>query len=392
MDGISESAPLASVGPATAARPADAPPFWPAFLLAFAATCISVGVMWDISWHETIGRDTFWTPAHLTVYLGGILGGCTGGWLAVKHTFLAGPEERGASIRVFGARAPLGAWMAIWGALAMITSAPFDNWWHNAYGLDVKILSPPHTLLALGILGIAFGALFLVLARQNRLGDGRGSGLVVYVGGLFLVQASIFIMECTFPNMQHAPLFYKVCVMAYPVRLVMWGRATRMSWPATRMALIYMFITCLMVWILPLFPGQPKLAPIYNPVTHMVPPPFPLLLVVPALAVDLVLQKWGGTTGWRRIRAAALLAGVFVVTLFLTQWFFSEFLLSPHAENWFFAGNRVWAYQDSIGKWNTEFWDTDWHPVRNLAVILAWAVGACWIGLMLGNWMRKVQR
>ena len=39
----------------------------------------------------------------------------------------------------------------------MITSAPFDNWWHEAYGLDVKILSPPHMLLAAGIFDSAFG-------------------------------------------------------------------------------------------------------------------------------------------------------------------------------------------------------------------------------------------
>jgi len=32
----------------------------------------------------------------------------------------------------------------------MLTSAPFDNWWHNAYGLDVKIVSLPHSILALG--------------------------------------------------------------------------------------------------------------------------------------------------------------------------------------------------------------------------------------------------
>ena len=30
----------------------------------------------------------------------------------------------------------------------MLTSAPFDNWWHDAYGLDVKIISPPHMFLA----------------------------------------------------------------------------------------------------------------------------------------------------------------------------------------------------------------------------------------------------
>src|SRR3984957_2614354 len=216
MDGISESTQLASTKPATEWRVA-APPFWPGLILAFAATCITVGIMWDISWHETIGRDTFWTPAHLTIYLGGVLGGCVGGWLAIKHTFLAGPAERAASVRIFGARAPLGAWVAIWGAIAMITSAPFDNWWHNAYGLDVKIISPPHSVLGLGMFGISFGALLLVLTRQNRLQDGHGSGLFVYVSGIFLVMGGVFVMEYTFPNMQHAALFYEVCAAQFPL-------------------------------------------------------------------------------------------------------------------------------------------------------------------------------
>src|SRR5580658_10773199 len=135
-----ESKPAAFMTPGTQA-PGGAPAFWPGFLLAFAACCITLGIMWDISWHETIGRDTFWTPAHMLIYLGGALGGCVGGWLAIQATFLAGPAQRGASVRVFGARAPLGAWIAIWGAAAMLTSGPFDNWWHNAYGLDVKIIS-----------------------------------------------------------------------------------------------------------------------------------------------------------------------------------------------------------------------------------------------------------
>ena len=41
------------------------------------ATSIILGVLWDISWHRTIGRDTFWTPAHMAIYLGGVLGGLT---------------------------------------------------------------------------------------------------------------------------------------------------------------------------------------------------------------------------------------------------------------------------------------------------------------------------
>jgi hypothetical protein len=44
----------------------------------------------------------------------------------------------------------------------MVTSAPFDNWWHQAYRLDVKILSPPHVLLILGLLAIRFGVVVLI--------------------------------------------------------------------------------------------------------------------------------------------------------------------------------------------------------------------------------------
>ena len=68
---------------------------------------------------------------------------------------------------MWGFRGPLGAWVTIWGSLGMLTSAPFDNWWHEAYGVDVKILSPPHTVLALGMFGIVLGALMLVLREQN---------------------------------------------------------------------------------------------------------------------------------------------------------------------------------------------------------------------------------
>src|SRR5205809_557721 len=50
---------------------------------------ICIGILWDISWHRTIGRDTFWTPAHIAIYLGGLLGGLSCGWLILRMTFLA---------------------------------------------------------------------------------------------------------------------------------------------------------------------------------------------------------------------------------------------------------------------------------------------------------------
>jgi hypothetical protein len=379
--------------------PESVPAFWPSFLLAVAATSITLGIMWDISWHETIGRDTFWTPAHMAIYLGGVLGGCVSGWLAFQCTFLAGPAARDAAVRIFGARAPLGAWVSMWGALAMITSAPFDNWWHDAYGLDVKIISPPHTVLGLGMFAMVFGALLLVLTRQNWLENGEGSGLFIYVGGLFVVMAAVFVLEYTFPNQQHAALFFQVCSVTFPFRMVCLGRAARTSWPVTRVAAVFMLIECLMLWILPLFPAQPKLAPILNPVTHMVPLPFPLLLIFPAVAVDLVLRWCGGATGWRRVAAALLLAAVFLAIFVPVQWFFSEFMISPRADNWFFAGNRVWSYGSTRGEWTTRFWrvnpagaDANLLTLRALLVALTLGAATSWLGLLLGGWMRKVRR
>src|SRR5690349_8812669 len=93
---------------------------WTLSAMLFGSTSIVVGLIWDISWHMTIGRDTFWTPAHMATYLGGVLAGISGGWLALKTTFAGTPEERDTAVRFWGFRAPLGAWIAIWGAFAML--------------------------------------------------------------------------------------------------------------------------------------------------------------------------------------------------------------------------------------------------------------------------------
>src|SRR5882672_10760718 len=130
---------------------------WHCRAIVLAATCILIGIVWDISWHSTIGRDTFWTPAHICIHIGGTLGGLVSGWLILRTTFAGSAADKAAAVRLWGFYGPLGAWVTVWGALAMLTSAPFDDWWHNAYGLDVKILSPPHTVLALGMWATVLG-------------------------------------------------------------------------------------------------------------------------------------------------------------------------------------------------------------------------------------------
>src|SRR5215470_20134385 len=43
---------------------------WYVWCSAIAVTSTAVGLYWDISWHTSIGRDTFWTPAHLCIHFG----------------------------------------------------------------------------------------------------------------------------------------------------------------------------------------------------------------------------------------------------------------------------------------------------------------------------------
>lgn len=374
---------------------------WYFKLLVFGATCIPIGVLWDISWHSAIGRDTFWTPAHIVTYMGGLIPGLVCGWLALKTHFWGTPEEQAAAVSFLGLRAPLGAWIAIWGCFTMLLSAPFDDWWHNTYGLDVQILSPPHAVLALGMFHVALGVLLLMLSIQNRSDAAGGQVLFIYTGGVMLLMAAIFLTERSFPNQQHTAGFYKACAITYPLYLVTLGRASKLRWAATIVAAIYMGGVLLMMWILPLFPAEPKLAPIYNPVERMVPPAFPLLLVVPALGIDLTLRTLGSRSGWLRDTFVALLIAVVFLALFLpTQWWFSKFMLSPAADNWFFAAGDWVPYSSRPGSWINEFWGVDPDAPRRFdpltakqllrAGILAFISAR--IGLAFGAWMSRVKR
>jgi hypothetical protein len=366
------------------------------------ATSIVVGILWDISWHRTIGRDTFWTPAHMAIYLGGLLGGLTCGWLVLRTTFFSDSKSREGAVKLWGFRGPLGAWVTIWGSFAMVISAPFDNWWHEAYGLDVKILSPPHTVLAMGMWGIVLGALMLVLREQNLAPPDQpapGRKLFLYAAGLLVTMASVFLIEYSWPNQQRTRTFYQMSAAAFPVYLLGMARASTTRWGATWIALVYMAVTALMAWILPLFPGQPRLGPIYNPVESFVPLPFPLLLVVPAVAIDLLRGWVGHGRGWRRDWLLVFLCGTAFLGLFLvTQWFFSAFLISPLAQNWFFAADRHWGYGEHLGDWRLKFWSETsprWNPpltAKGLLIAFGLSLAACRVGLWLGNWMSKVRR
>ena len=60
---------------------------WYVWCSVAAVTFAMVGTTWDISWHQSIGRDTFWTPAHIAIHLCGVLAGISCGYLVLSTTF-----------------------------------------------------------------------------------------------------------------------------------------------------------------------------------------------------------------------------------------------------------------------------------------------------------------
>jgi hypothetical protein len=371
---------------------------WHVSAVLTASFCVLIGVLWDISWHQSIGRDTFFSPPHVAIYLGGVMAGISCGLQVLRISFAGSPAEHAASVRYWHYfRGPLGAWVAIWGALAMITSAPFDDWWHNAYGLDTKILSPPHALLAAGIGAINVGALLLVTPLQNRSDAARQRALARLCAvsfGLVLLMVAIIVSEYHYRVYMHGTRFYRVAAIAFPVVLAAAAVAIRMRWPATAVAAVYGAVTLGMMWILPLFPAEPMLAPIHQQVTHMVPPSFPLLLIVPAFLMDVLVRRFGGVR--RDTLLAVVIGAVFVLSFMAVQYPFASFLMSDGAQNPIFAGNNF-PYQ--VAK-TTYYFRRLFLPedanaadfVRGAAAAVVYAMLSARVGLAWGRWLQRVER
>jgi hypothetical protein len=353
-------------------------------------SCILIGGYWDISWHMTVGRDSFWTPAHIAIQLGGIIAGSCGAYLIIATT-LGRTKLDEVSVRVWGFRGPLGAFVAVWGAAAMVISAPFDNWWHAAYGLDVKILSPPHAVLTLGILMVATGGVLLILAPLNRSAKrtAKLEWMLLVVSGEVLVLGMTAILEHTFSSNLHNADAYRAMAIVAPLLLLQFGRVSSHRWATTLIAGFYTAFMAGMVWLFPLFSAEPKLGPVYQPITHFIPLEFPMLVIAPAFAIDLIRPH---VETWPRHLRALVFGPLFVAVLLAAEWPFADFLMSEHARNWVFGAH----YQPY-------FMQPHWYEAQHAFMpeadfaggIVQAVVAACvasYLGLVLGDAMRRAKR
>ena len=354
-------------------------------------SCILAGTYWDISWHMSIGRDSFWTPAHIAIQIGGITAGLGGAILVFATTFRKDAPLRASSVGVWGFRGPLGAFLGAWGAATMVVSAPFDNWWHNAYGLDVKILSPPHAVLTTGILAVAFAGVLLCVATTNRATGAdrnRLSWFVMVLGGEVLVLSMIAVLEETFRSNLHRAEAYRAVSVTVPLVLVAFGRATDQRWAGTMLATFYTVFMAAMVWLFPLFPCEPKLGPVYQHITHFIPLEFPLLLIAPAIVIDvlrarIVRPRW---------QLAPILGVAFVATFVAVEWPFASFMQSPLAENRIFGGDYFAYFMQPEWAIPQHIFFPGERLVLGLFEAAVLATLTSWLGLALGDALRKVRR
>jgi len=384
-----------ATAPATAVRTRVSSVPWYIWCAVLAVTSAMIGGHWDISWHSSIGRDSFWTPAHVAIYLCGLLAGVAFGYIILSTSFSKSSPLAESSVHIWGSRAPLGAFIASWGGIVMLASAPFDNWWHAAYGLDVKIVSPPHMMLFVGVYGVQLGTLALIAGHINR-SSGKAKEicrwLFLYVAGVVLVLTMVVLMEYTSRAFLHGSLPYILTSGVTPIILAFGWRATRFRFAATFIAGFYTLFLIGLILILPLFPAQPKLGPVYQPVTQFIPPQFPILIIVPALALDLL---WQHTTGWKAWKVAALSGMIFVALLLATEWPFASFLMTPAARNRFFGTMYLW-YQLPSTSYTAQnrFYVTETAGEFWQGILIA--CGLCMLavrwGMSRGEWFRQVQR
>jgi hypothetical protein len=251
-------------------------------------------------------------------------------------------------------------------------------------------------LLAAGFFGIELGTVMLLLAFMNRASAGARPALqrlFLYVGGTALSESLLLKMEYISRSDQHSALFYIVVAIGTPAIMIAVAVASRQRWACTIMAAVYSAFALGFLWILPLFPAEPKLGPVFHPVTHFIPWEFPLLIVVPAIATDLLLRR---TDSWRPIVRALAAGVVFLTSFILVQWPFANFLMTPLARNRVFGTSYMDFSTPARSLYarymfgareatSMQFWRG-----MLIAAVVSWMF--MWLGLLAGRAMQRVRR
>ncbi|MCM6775995.1 hypothetical protein NDR87_20130 [Nocardia sp. CDC159] len=152
-----------------------------AWIVLLGTLVTTVGISWDIQWHNEVGPDTFFTLPHLFLYSGSAIAGFASLAMVLMATVAqrAGrpvPRAGGTPVRVFGGAltVPLGYMISGAGAAAFLLYGLLDLQWHSIYGFDAVLNTPAHVALFLSITLTMIGSLIVFAAhcdeRWGRIG------------------------------------------------------------------------------------------------------------------------------------------------------------------------------------------------------------------------------
>ena len=219
-----------------------------------------LGLAWDREWHDLIGRDQFWIPPHIMLYTGVGFTGLIALLIILLDTWRyhkgAAGVDNTSTVRIFSFfRGPLGFTILGFGALNDLLAAPFDNYWHQLYGIDVTLWSPFHIMGTIGGVVMGLGSLY-AFASEARIERQRGNKPLFLLNGpewgmLLLLSAFVGITQLSltaFVPVVIGPLEFPTyalpLVAVAGFCLVSAVQTTRMPGTAT--------LTALLVWLLAL--------------------------------------------------------------------------------------------------------------------------------------------
>ena len=161
------------------------------------------GGNWDIQWHVAIGRDSLFIPPHLMV-MTAFIGGIVLAWFWICYeTFLVDVDDQTSrGIRLGMLRAPLAFWGILLGYAGAFLSGIFDEAWHQAFGIDSSLWSPPHLCILASTMLVDYCLMIGIATAAHRLREPFhwrrpffwGMGLV----GAYMFEAVNFQMSQAF--------------------------------------------------------------------------------------------------------------------------------------------------------------------------------------------------
>lgn len=198
---------------------------WGLLALTAIVTLMRTGAYWDVQWHSTVGRDSFWIPPHDLLYSGVAVAGLLGLWFTWRDGVGRAPD----------AAWPWGWTLSMLGAGLLVSAAPFDDLWHRLYGIDVTIWSPPHMAGVFGGLVIGWGLMVLWYAELRGGSDRNRRALWGMVwAGILVVSFSNFALvpavrwSVTQPVMP--TLYSALGSLLIPIPFLVIGLLTRRVW------------------------------------------------------------------------------------------------------------------------------------------------------------------